>query len=114
MQGYRLPQSGTRQLVEYEEYPCPTKIDGTTTPPTQPKKYQTLNYFQQSALKNAAVLYQNADLQFNNGAINFLEWTMLVNQSISLQSGYIDALNEYNKTVIELNAYSPNFLNKRN
>jgi len=73
------------------------------------KNTETLNYFQQSALKNAEVLYQNANLQFNNGAINFLEWTMLVNQSISLQSGYIDALNDWNRTVIDLNAYSTNF-----
>lgn len=73
------------------------------------KNTETLNYFLNSALKNAEVLYQNANLQFNNGAINFLEWTMLVNQSVSLQSGYIDALNEWNRTVIDLNAYSPNF-----
>ncbi len=76
------------------------------------KNTETLNYYQTSALKNAEILYQNATLQFNNGAINFLEWAMLVNQAISLQAGYIDALNEYNQTVIELNAYSPNFLNQ--
>jgi cobalt-zinc-cadmium resistance protein CzcA len=58
---------------------------------------------------NAEVLYQNANLQFNNGAINFLEWTMLVNQFISIQSGFIDALDDWNKTVIEINAYSPDF-----
>lgn len=73
------------------------------------KNAETLNYFEKSALKNAGVIYENANLQFNNGAINFLEWTMLVNQAISLQSGYIDALNEWNKTVIEINSYSPNF-----
>ena len=74
------------------------------------KNNQTLNYFQQSALKNAEVLYQNANLQFNNGAINFLEWTMLVNQSISIQSDYIEAISDWNKTVIDLNAYSPTYL----
>jgi cobalt-zinc-cadmium resistance protein CzcA len=73
------------------------------------KNTETLNYFEKTALKNAEVLFQNSNLQFNNGAINFLEWTILVNQSIGLQAGYIDALNEYNKTVIDLNAYSPNF-----
>jgi cobalt-zinc-cadmium resistance protein CzcA len=73
------------------------------------KNTETLNYFEKGALKNAEVLYGNATLQFNNGAINFLEWTMLVNQAITLQAEYINALNEWNKTVIELNGYSPNF-----
>jgi cobalt-zinc-cadmium resistance protein CzcA len=76
---------------------------------TYQKNEQSLHYFETSALKQAAVLFENASLQFNNGAINFLEWTILVNQSIELQAGYIDALNEWNKTVNELNSYSPNF-----
>ncbi len=73
------------------------------------KNQQTLAYYKEAILKQASVIYQNATLQYNNGAINFLEWSMLVNQAIGLEADYIDALTEYNRTVIELNAYSPDF-----
>ncbi|MEO5995390.1 MAG: CusA/CzcA family heavy metal efflux RND transporter [Chitinophagaceae bacterium] len=76
---------------------------------TYMKNLRTLKYFEESALQQSRILFENASLQFNNGAISFFEWTVLVNQSISLQSGYIDALNEWNRTVLEINSYSPNF-----
>ena len=73
------------------------------------KNQQTLSFYREALLKQATVLYQNATLQFNNGAISFLEWSLLVNQAIGLEAGYTDALLEYNKSVIDLNAYSPDF-----
>jgi cobalt-zinc-cadmium resistance protein CzcA len=76
---------------------------------TYRKNQQTLKYFEVSALQQSRILFENASLQFNNGAINFFEWTVLVNQSIGLQSDYINALNDWNRTVLEINSYSPNF-----
>jgi cobalt-zinc-cadmium resistance protein CzcA len=70
---------------------------------------QTLNNYQQAVNKQVSVIYENATLQFTNGAINYLEWAMLINQAISLEANYIDALSERNRTVAELNSYSPNF-----
>lgn len=73
------------------------------------KNSATLAYYENTALNQAALLGNNATLQYQNGAIGFLEWTVLMNQAIGLQAAYIDALGEWNKTVSELNAYSPNF-----
>ncbi|TKK71634.1 CusA/CzcA family heavy metal efflux RND transporter [Ilyomonas limi] len=73
------------------------------------KQEQTLNNYRQAVTKQVAVIYENATLQFVNGAISYLEWAMLINQAISLEASYIDALNERNKTVAELNSYSPDF-----
>ncbi len=73
------------------------------------KNNRSLSYYETIALHQAAILSQNATLQFNNGAINFLEWTLLINQAISLRSAYIDSLAEWNSVVIELNSYSLNF-----
>lgn len=73
------------------------------------KNEQTVKYYETVALNQASILSENATLQYNNGAINFLEWSMLINQSINLQSEYISALSERNRTVIELNTYAPNF-----
>ena len=73
------------------------------------KNARTLAYFENTALKQAAVFSENAALQYNNGAINFLEWTLLINQAINLQAEYINALGEWNRTVSELNSYTPDF-----
>ncbi len=73
------------------------------------KNEQTLSNYQQAVSRQAAVIYENATLQFTNGAINYLEWAMLINQAISLEAAYIDALNERNRTVAELNSYSAGF-----
>jgi heavy metal efflux system protein len=54
-------------------------------------------------LLNAAIITKTANLQFANGDINYLEWTMLINNAISIQSNYADAVNELNQTIIQLN-----------
>ena len=59
-------------------------------------------------LKQAKILQEDATRQFNNGAINYLEWLMLVHQSIGIQSDYLNAISEWNKNIIELNSYSNN------
>ena len=71
------------------------------------KKYQTqtetVNYFEQTALQNANTITKTANEQFANGDINYLEWTMLINNAISIQSNYTDAVNDLNQTIIQLN-----------
>lgn len=71
------------------------------------KKYQThlqtVKYFEDIALQNANIITKTANQQFANGDINYLEWTMLINNAISIQSNYTDAVNELNQTIIQLN-----------
>ena len=72
------------------------------------KNKKTLQYFESGALKQSKVLSENASLQFNNGAINYMEWLMLIHQSIGIQSDYLNAINDWNRNIIELNSYSDN------
>ncbi len=71
------------------------------------KQYQTqsetVKYFENTALKNANTITKTANQQFTNGDINYLEWTMLINNAISIQSNYTDAVKELNQTIIQLN-----------
>jgi cobalt-zinc-cadmium resistance protein CzcA len=71
------------------------------------KKYQQqlqmVNYFEQSALPNAKKITETATLQFINGDINYLDWLVLINNSTTIQSNYIDIINSYNETIIQLN-----------
>mgnify|MGYP005848778501 CR=1 FL=1 len=70
------------------------------------KNYETLNenlnYFENTAMPNAAMIKQTATKQFNNGEINYLEWVMLMNNVISIHSNYLDMLNEWNQNIIQL------------
>jgi cobalt-zinc-cadmium resistance protein CzcA len=63
---------------------------------------QTVDYFETVALKNAETIIKTANQQFANGDINYLEWTMLVNNATTIKSEYCDALKQLNYSVIEL------------
>ena len=54
------------------------------------------------ALPNGKLIFETAQKQFLNGDINYLEWAMLVNQSISIQSNYQDAILKLNENTIQL------------
>ena len=64
---------------------------------------ETVKYYENSALNNARLISETADKQFINGEINYLDWVMLTNQSISIQSNYLDALKNLNETIIQIN-----------
>ena len=66
---------------------------------------QTVNYYETTANKNAETIIQTANLQFLNGDINYLEWVLLTNQAIAIQSEYIDAVRNLNTSTIEINSY---------
>lgn len=67
---------------------------------------KTLEYYEEIGLKNANLISTTATKQFSNGEINYLEWVMLMNQSISLQNDYVNALYQFNESVAQLNYLS--------
>ena len=68
------------------------------------RKYlNTLQWYENTGLKNAEVINLTADKQFVNGDINYLEWVLLVNQAVSIQSQYIESIKKLNESIIELN-----------
>jgi len=64
---------------------------------------QTVKYFEETALQNANTITKTANQQFTNGGINYLEWTMLINNVVSIQSNYTDAIKDLNQSIIQLN-----------
>ena len=71
------------------------------------KQYQTqlqaVKYYEDTALQNANTITKTANEQFANGDINYLEWSMLINNAVSIQSNYTDTVKELNQTIIQLN-----------
>lgn len=68
------------------------------------KNLQTVTYFEDTALKNSQLILTTANKQFSNGEINYLEWVLLINQSVSIQSDYVDAVRNLNQSIIQLNS----------
>jgi cobalt-zinc-cadmium resistance protein CzcA len=72
----------------------------------QYKKYdEAVKYFESKALKNVEVITATANKQFINGDINYLEWVLLINQAITIQSDYAEAVNNRNMAIIEINSF---------
>ena len=63
-----------------------------------------VDYYQQKGLKNSEEIIKTANYQFYKGEINFLDWSILVNQALDIQNLYIDKVKELNDKTIELNS----------
>lgn len=70
------------------------------------QRYQTslaiVDQYESEELKNAAIVFETAQKQFSNGAIDYLEFVTLINQAIALKSSYTDALWQLNENAIQL------------
>lgn len=66
------------------------------------KHLETVNYYEQTGLKNAEIIITTANQQFKNGEINYLNWVMLINQAISIQNEYLMAVNSLNESIINI------------
>jgi len=66
------------------------------------REQKQVRYYEETGLDQSEQIIRSADLSFSNGAINYLEWTMLMNNAVSIQLLYLDALHAYNQTIIEL------------
>lgn len=73
----------------------------------QYNKYrQTVSYYETSALRSADTIISTANVQFVNGEINYLDWVMLTNNAIAIQSRYLDAVRDLNRSQVELNSFT--------
>ncbi len=102
----RINSSKTLQLISENNYQLGMQTLNTEYQKAF-KQYQAntmaVKYFEDTALDNAETIIKTANQQFANGAINYLEWTMLINNAASIQSDYADALKNLNRSVIQLN-----------
>ncbi len=62
-----------------------------------------LNSYERVSLRNAGLISQNANLLFQNGEIEYLEYIRSIGQAISIRLGYLDAVHEYNRVTLQMN-----------
>jgi cobalt-zinc-cadmium resistance protein CzcA len=67
------------------------------------KNQEIVNDFESSGLKNAKDITQTLNRQLQKGEINYLEWTVLNQQALSLRLDYLNAVNDLNNSIIQLN-----------
>ncbi|MFM7016297.1 MAG: CusA/CzcA family heavy metal efflux RND transporter [Bacteroidota bacterium] len=65
--------------------------------------YQKVSYYENTALKDNASMIDIANKKFSLGEINYLEWALLIQHSITLRSNYTDAVYQLNVCINELN-----------
>ena len=67
---------------------------------------QNLEFFERFALPQARLIREVSTSKLTSGDIGYIEWMMLTNESIKIDADYFSAIEEWNATVIELNAYA--------
>jgi cobalt-zinc-cadmium resistance protein CzcA len=67
------------------------------------KKYaEQVRYYEQTGLQQAALITRNARLGFEKGDVSYIEWTLQMNNAVTIQLGYLQAIHALNNTIIEL------------
>ena len=61
-----------------------------------------LKLYESGGLQNARTMKDAADKQFESGAIDYLDWVMVISQYLSIESDYLDAVNAYNENIIQI------------
>ncbi|MEJ7779274.1 MAG: CusA/CzcA family heavy metal efflux RND transporter [Daejeonella sp.] len=69
------------------------------------KSNDLINYYQQTGLAQAEAIIKAANLSYRSGEINFSELSQFLTQAIDIQKNYLDVLNDYNQSAIQLNYF---------
>lgn len=69
------------------------------------KDEELLTYYETGGLAQAEAIIQSANLAYRGGEINFAELSQYLSQAIDMQKNYLDVLNQFNQSAIQLNYY---------
>ncbi len=69
----------------------------------QYQKFQiSLEYYEKNALPQAKLILRQAQKGFESGEIGYVEYIQGLNRALSVQFNYLDILNQYNQTIIQI------------
>ena len=69
------------------------------------KATAALHYFETTGIQQANTISGSAQLSLDKGAIDYLQWGLLMNQVINIRLGHLEALKNFNQSVIQLAYY---------
>ncbi len=67
------------------------------------KFLESATWYENTGLKSAETISSTATNQFTNGEINYLDWVVLMNQAVTIQSQYIEVIKNLNETINQIN-----------
>ncbi|MFD1255333.1 CusA/CzcA family heavy metal efflux RND transporter [Mucilaginibacter terrae] len=73
---------------------------------TLQKNNDLLEYYTLTGLKQADAIIKAANLAYKSGEISFAELSQFFTQAIDIKRNYLDVLNEYNQSAVQLNYYT--------
>lgn len=69
------------------------------------KDQELLNFYETTGFQQAEAIIKSANLAYRAGEINFAELSQFLTQAIDIQKNFLDVLNQYNQSAIQLNYY---------
>jgi heavy metal efflux system protein len=62
----------------------------------------SVDYYEQQALPEADIIIEQSTLSYKAGAMDYLDYVMNLTRALSIKQNYLDALNNYNQTIINI------------
>ena len=62
-----------------------------------------LTYYEENGLAQAGLIQTNARRAFGGGDIGYVEFSLALQQALSIRANYLDLLNQYNQSVLYIN-----------
>jgi heavy metal efflux system protein len=67
------------------------------------KASDQLQYYKEEGLQYASVILNAANKSYKAGDIGYVEYIQNINEAINIKAGYLQTINDYNQTVIQIN-----------
>ncbi|MEI7422657.1 MAG: CusA/CzcA family heavy metal efflux RND transporter [Prolixibacteraceae bacterium] len=68
----------------------------------QEKYRKSVDYYEKQALPEAGMIIDQSIRSYKAGALDYLEYVLSLGRALSIRQNYLDALNNYNQTVINI------------
>ena len=62
----------------------------------------SVDYYEQQAIPEANLIIEQSTRSYKSGAIDYLEYVLSLGRALNIRQSYLDALNSYNQTIINI------------
>ena len=66
------------------------------------KNSNSVDYYEKQAIPEADLIIEQATRSYKAGAMDYLDYILSLNRALSIKQNYLDALNNYNQTIISI------------
>jgi cobalt-zinc-cadmium resistance protein CzcA len=66
------------------------------------KNSHSVDYYEKQAIPEADLIIEQATRSYKGGAMDYSDYILSLNRALSIKQNYLDALNNYNQTIISI------------